>query len=525
MKNLPFLSLSPSRLYLTALFFLTLLSGPKAWGQLVVNDLAANNPALLVLSLMGPGVSASNVTYQGVGSSAATFTGGVSVVGFNSGIILSTGSASAVVGNSPVTSSTCNNLPGDPDLALLSGNPVTNLHDASVLSFDFIPTFNNITFRYVFASEEYNQYVGSNFNDVFGFFLNGVNVALIPGSSTNVSINTVNDCVNSAYFIDNVGSPQGGSCNITKPAAGLKTTMNGLTTVLTVNAPVNQGVLNHIQLSIADVGDCRNDSNVFIEANSFSSGFTATFTPTPTNTETPCGWPGNTCTFTHTWTITKTPTPGATNTPCGWPGNTCTFTSTDTATRTAIWTPTVTYTTTADIRPSNTFTSTYTPTITPTPTQTFTPSATATNSPTKTPTNSPSPTRTSTRTATLTNSPTSTPTLTPCGYPGNTCTPSPTPASVDIFVVNKNLFNPSKDKTVSLLVDYSSYPGEYSLRIYNTAGEHIQTLDRQYLTAPVNKSYLWDGTNKNGDACASGIYVFYLVEPYSKKIKRLLLVR
>jgi len=512
--------------------FLSLLLGVflggahVALGQIVEKDLGIQNAAAaLVVPLMGPGISASNVTYQGLGSSAGSFTGGTSVVGFDSGIVLSTGSAAQVAGSAPATASTCNSLPGDPDLALLSGNSPADLYDSTVLSFDFIPSFGTITFKYVFASEEYNQYVGSNYNDVFGFFVNGTNVALVPGTSTNVSINNINDCTNTAYFIDNIGSPQGGSCPIVKSPAGLNTTMNGLTTVLTVNAVVNPGVVNHIKLAISDVGDCRNDSNVFIQFNSFSSGFTSTFTPTPTPTDTPCGWPGNTCTPTITWTPTKTATPGPTDTPCGLPGNTCTFTPTDTYTPTSTHTPTPSYTTTADIRPSNTFTAAFTPTITFTSTATFTATASPTKTSTATPTNSPTRTFTPTSTFSPTATPTPTDTLTPCGFPGNTCTPSPTPASVDIFTLDRNLFNPAVDKVVSMDVGYSSYPGNYSLRIYNTAGEHIQTLVSRRVNGPIHDHWTWDGTNKAGDPCASGVYVIYLVEPYSKKVKRLLLIR
>jgi flagellar hook assembly protein FlgD len=74
-------------------------------------------------------------------------------------------------------------------------------------------------------------------------------------------------------------------------------------------------------------------------------------------------------------------------------------------------------------------------------------------------------------------------------------------------------------------VNYTSYPGEYGLRIYNSAGEHIKTLDDQQLTAPVSQWYSWDGKNKYGNPCASGVYIFYLVEPYSVKTKKILLVR
>ncbi|HTC20965.1 MAG TPA: hypothetical protein VK859_08965, partial [bacterium] len=109
-----------------------------------------------------------------------------------------------------------------------------------------------------------------------------------------------------------------------------------------------------------------------------------------------------------------------------------------------------------------------------------------------------------------------------CGYPGNTCTPTPTPA--DTFYVSQNLFNPANGP-VSIFVAYSLYPGNYSLNVYNSAGEHIKTLDSQGLNNPIDRPYFWDGTNKYGDKCASGVYIFYLVEPFGVKIKRILLIR
>jgi hypothetical protein len=63
------------------------------------------------------------------------------------------------------------------------------------------------------------------------------------------------------------------------------------------------------------------------------------------------------------------------------------------------------------------------------------------------------------------------------------------------------------------------------LRLYNSAGEHIKTLDERMLNGSFQASYSWDGTNKYGDSCASGVYIFYLVEPFHKRLKRVLLVR
>ncbi len=107
--------------------------------------------------------------------------------------------------------------------------------------------------------------------------------------------------------------------------------------------------------------------------------------------------------------------------------------------------------------------------------------------------------------------------------PRETPTPSPTPYTADIFYVSKNLFTPANP--VSIFVNYTSYPGPYALWIYNTAGEHVKTLADRQLSAPVSESYLWDGTNKYNAPCASGVYILYLVEPFSQKMKRIVLIK
>lgn len=222
---------------------------------------SGNNPAALVQALLGVGVTASNITYRGTDLSSGLFTGGTGIIGFESGIILSTGKAADVVGpNKSNSTSTDNGInTGDSDLNALVGT--NNTFDPTVLEFDFIPQGSTLTFNYVFSSEEYNEFVGSQFNDVFGFFVNGQNVALIPGTNTPVSINNVNLNTNSGFYRNNdIAS-----------GAPINTEMDGLTTVLTATATVNPGVVNHIKLAIEDVGDHIYDSNVFIQAGSFSA--------------------------------------------------------------------------------------------------------------------------------------------------------------------------------------------------------------------------------------------------------------
>ncbi len=155
--------------------------------------------------------------------------------------------------------------------------------------------------------------------------------------------------------------------------------------------------------------------------------------------------------------------------------------------------------------PMNTPTDTFSPTPTNTPTGTYTPMDTST------PTNTPTPTPTPTTTFTLTITYTLTPTFTAL-------------PSCSEFSISKNAFFPSNGP-VSIYVSYCQYPGDFSLGIYNSAGEHIKTLDSRHLEGPISAFYLWDGRNKYGDPCASGVYILYLVEPYNRQIKRILLLK
>ena len=248
-------------------------------GALTTQDLNSGlTLANLVTALLGPGVDVSNVTFSGATTAAGTFAGGADIVGFDNGIMLSSGNIAFVVGsNTQDDVSGVNAGIGDPDLDGLIPGYAT--FDTCKLEFDFQCTGTQvIQFQYVFTSEEYNEWVNSSFNDVFGFFLNGVNIALVPGSpGTPVSINNVN-CGNP------YNPPDGSYCNLfvnndcsdippgSFPCNGTRDIqMDGLIVVLTATGVLNPGV-NHIKLAIADAGDQVLDSNVFIQGQSFVCG-------------------------------------------------------------------------------------------------------------------------------------------------------------------------------------------------------------------------------------------------------------
>lgn len=247
--------------------------------QLVVNPTfaatAVNN------NLLGGGIIASNITYTGPASGLNLFTATNSNLGLTSGVLLTTGDGSIAIGpnENPGAGADDGILftpDGDLDLSLLllaQGSADTSTNDAAVLQFDFIPTSDTLKFRYVFASEEYLEFVGSGFNDAFAFFLTGIstplpqtNIALIPGTSTPVSINNVNDVSFSQYYVDN-----GSGDPFFDPPPNPTIQYDGFTTALTAKYPVICGETYRIKLVVADVGDGILDSGVFLEAGSFTS--------------------------------------------------------------------------------------------------------------------------------------------------------------------------------------------------------------------------------------------------------------
>ncbi|HRW20982.1 MAG TPA: choice-of-anchor L domain-containing protein, partial [Bacteroidales bacterium] len=221
-------------------------------------------PVQLVSQILTSGcVEAINIQYSGNPESIGYFSSGTPGLDFEEGIVMSTGNAQQVVGPNDNTSESGNmGAPGDSDLNDVIGGQT---HDAAVLEFDFIPSTDHVEFQYVFASEEYEEYVGSAFNDVFAFFISGgpegynnQNIALIPGTTTPVSINNVNQNINSDYYINNNG--------------GLYLQFDGLTVTLTAEADVTPCETYHMKLAIADVSDRILDSGVFLKAGSFVSG-------------------------------------------------------------------------------------------------------------------------------------------------------------------------------------------------------------------------------------------------------------
>lgn len=236
------------------------LLGQAGFGQLSVST--QTNLQQLAEAITGPGVQISNptITCHSQGYGEFTYTG--NALSVSNGVILTTGRMTDALGpnNNGGSNWFAQNTAGDPLLDAVTGRTT---RDACKFEFDIIPSGDSLQFDFVFASEEYNEWVGSQFNDVFGFFISGPgivgdpgaggrkNIALVPGTSTPVTINNVNNGSNSAYYQDNTG--------------GSATQYDGYTVGLSAEAVVSACNTYHLMLVVADATDRKYDSGVFID--------------------------------------------------------------------------------------------------------------------------------------------------------------------------------------------------------------------------------------------------------------------
>ncbi len=205
---------------------------------------------------------------------------------FETGIVMTTGNTSIAAGpHSSVSSSTGVQSYSDQQIQS-AGLATATMYNCAAIDFDFLAYADTFAFGYVFASNEYPNFVCGTFNDVFAFFLTGTdpvtglsttkNVAVIPGtvSATNpngipVSINTINGgasssgssvCYNgtySNYFVANY--------------SGVGVGFTGMTVALYAEGKINACETYHMHLGVCNIGDNSYDSGVFLQEKSFVS--------------------------------------------------------------------------------------------------------------------------------------------------------------------------------------------------------------------------------------------------------------
>lgn len=257
---------------------LSLLFGTSAFSQITVDNTLS--PGQIVNSLIGAGVSVSNISFTGNTNQVGTFDGSASNIGLQNGVIISSGTILDIVPPNQPSGAGFGN-PGDPDLLTIAQSVATNpqaglinsTQDAAILEFDFIPTGDSVRFNFVFASEEYTTYINSQFNDAFGFFISGPgfagpyaapagfpagaeNLAFVPGTTDPITISTIQPGLNAAYYINNAATTH---------------SFNGFTVPMTIEFAVTCGQTYHFKFAVADCQDDFLDTGVFLEGNSFSS--------------------------------------------------------------------------------------------------------------------------------------------------------------------------------------------------------------------------------------------------------------
>jgi subtilisin-like proprotein convertase family protein len=227
----------------------------------------------LASHIAGPNITVYNATITGAPISYGKFnTGATSTnLGMRSGIVLNPGSRAGVIGPNGNPGETTNN--GTPGDAQLNGVAGVQTNDACVLQFQFDVQSESIEFKYVFGSDEYPEYVNAGFNDVFAFYISGPgitgwqNIALVPNTTTPVTIDNINDGSYWQYYVNNENGTTIEYDGFTRSLVAKKT---GLIPCQTYT----------LRLAIADAGDDFIDSGVFLEEGSLKQGTISAITQT-----------------------------------------------------------------------------------------------------------------------------------------------------------------------------------------------------------------------------------------------------
>lgn len=248
-------------------------TGPQTVPELV-NDVLINSPC----------VNAQNVTWRtgtnyGSHNGIGKFTNTNPNFPMTAGVVLSTGNVLSAAGpNTTMLHEGSSAWLGDADLesVLAAAGISMNSTNATVLEFDFTSISPQFSFDFIFASEEYGNFQ-CEYSDAFAFLLTNLNtgvttnLAVVPGTNLPISVVTIRDflynsscpSVNADFF----GRFNGGT-----GMADSATNFNGQTKVLTASSILTPNTPYHIKLVIADRGDYKSDSAIFIAENSFNIG-------------------------------------------------------------------------------------------------------------------------------------------------------------------------------------------------------------------------------------------------------------
>jgi hypothetical protein len=144
--------------------------------------------------------------------------------------------------------------------------PVTNpamgssVYDWNTYKFDLAPaTANCLAFDFKFLSDEFPEFINSQFNDAFVAQLGQPIVTVDPATGA------INAPGNFAAGAGDMISVNESGPSATSAAASAGTTYDGATNVLIARTPVTPGTTNSLYLTLFDQGDSIYDSAVFID--------------------------------------------------------------------------------------------------------------------------------------------------------------------------------------------------------------------------------------------------------------------
>lgn len=291
-----------------AILFLTVLSTVAAVEAQNINVSSAvgqNIGNLIATNLLGDGVYVYNARFNGNSGSVDSRHPQIGVFQSNgymgldmtTGLVLTTGAVTVAAGPNNGFGKSLPIMEQDRyvDPEMSAQGISSNANGCATLDFDFVCLSSSISFTYCFGSEEYNEYVGTQFNDVFVFFLTGPdpvtgevvtrNIAMIPGTESDehpngipVAINTVN---NGSLGSENITGEIPEGCYLTysqyfydndytgTPIPGVQ--YDGYTKKMSASAAVVPCESYHMHISVCNVGDESYDSGVFLEGHSFGT--------------------------------------------------------------------------------------------------------------------------------------------------------------------------------------------------------------------------------------------------------------
>lgn len=306
-----------------------LLIGLTAFSQSVsVDNTSYSSSQLADLLLDDICVEISNVSVSSE-AAVAYFNNNGGAFPISEGVVIRTGQAQNSGG--PYTGQNLSSqLNSNSDAFLYQLNAASgqspSITDVAFMQFDFVPLSSNFNFDFLFASNEYGQWQCLS-SDVFAFMLidlatsDTLNLAVIPGTNTPVSVKSIKD----KQYNPSCQSNHPGlfaSYEVDNPASTIN--MRGYTVVMNASSQITPGNPYRIRMVIGDSNDADFDSAIFLSAGSFNTNLNLGSNRVICDGDEFILKTGlDTSIYSHTWTLNGNVLPGET-------GNTLTVTQSGT---------------------------------------------------------------------------------------------------------------------------------------------------------------------------------------------------